>query len=184
MSDFTPAQMKAINQFLVNGGNKQDAMRKAGFSIWYAKEFFQRPDVVSYIDAVNKKLERKTEMDRAWLLEKLRTIIEAEPGELIEVDAKGRPSLNFNNLSPSLRKAISKITIDTQRDGGKYKKTKTKVSFDVPDRISAIKEAAVLLGIREEQHKINTDQALIDELVKRRSELAGEPKEEENGESS
>lgn len=184
MSEFTPAQMKALNAFLINGGNKQDAMRKAGFSIWYAKEFFQRPDVVAFIQEHNQKLERKTLMDKAWLLEKLKTIIEAEPGELIEVDAKGRPSLNFNNLSTSLRKAISKVSIDTQREGGKYKRTKTKINIDVPDRISAIKEAAILLGIREEKTQITAEQQLIDVLAQRRRELAGEDKKEDTNENA
>jgi phage terminase small subunit len=159
----------AINHYLINGGNKRQACIKAGFSQWSVKDVFDRPDVQEEIERRLKVTEQKTNMDREWLLDKLRTIIEAEPGELIEVDEKGRPSLNYKNLSPSLRKAISKVTMKTSRAGGKYKNQKSEVTFETPERIAAIKEAAVLLGLREEKHKIDLEDDLISRITAARN---------------
>lgn len=167
---------QVINNYLVNGMNKSEACRKAGLSAASARDIFNRRDVREEIERRIERTEKKTDMDREWLLDKLRTIIEAEPGELIEVDEKGRPSLNWNNLSPSLRSAISKVTVETNRPGGKYKRTKTNVKIDLPDKIAAIKEAATLLGLREEKHKIDFEDDLIDRLQRARQVV--QPKEE------
>lgn len=172
----SPQHKKVVNAYLM-GDTKRAACVKAGFSPLSSQDIFGRADVRAEIERRIKVSEEKTDMDRAWLLEKLKQIIEASPGDLIEVDAKGRPSLNFNNLTPSLRKVIGKVTIDHQSGGGKYKRDKTHVSISVPDKINAIKEAAVLLGLREEKHKIDMEERLIEELVRRRKVLAGEEEE-------
>jgi len=164
---------RAINYYM-KGALKKDACTRAGFSTHSVRDVFSHPEVRAEIERRMRVTEKATDMDREWLLNKLRMIIEASPGELIEVDKDGRPSLNFKHLSPSLRKIIRKITVDTTREGGKYKRTKTNVSIAVPDMIGAIKEAAILLGVRQEKTKIDMEQSLIDTLIKRREELSEE----------
>lgn len=160
---------KVVNNYLVNGGNKRKACLDAGYSKNSVNDVFSRKDVQEEIQRRFKESERKTDMDREWLLEKLKTIIEAEPGELLEVDQRGRPSLNFNKLSPSLRSAISKVSVTQTKGGGKYKQTKTHVNIDTPDRIAAIKEAAQLLGLREQHVKINLEDDLIERISQARN---------------
>jgi phage terminase small subunit len=179
MSLDNPSHLKAVNMYML-GHPKTTACKMAGLSPLYAKELFARPDVKGEIERRLKVTEQKNIMDREWLLDKLKMIIEATPGDLIEVDAKGRPSMDFSKLPTNLRKSITKITVDTSRDGGKYKKQKSHVSIQIPDKIAAIKEAAVLLGLREEKHKVDMETSLIDELTKRRHQLAGED-DGENG---
>ena len=162
---------RAINYYM-KGALKKDACIRAGFSEHSVRDGVSSPAVREEIERRIRVTERATDMDREWLLNKLKMIIEASPGELIEVDKDGRPSLNFKHLSPSLKKIIRKVTVDTTREGGKYKRTKTNVSIAVPDMIGAIKEAAILLGLRQEKTKIDMEQSLIDELVSRRNELA------------
>ena len=164
---------KAIN-FYIRGHSKKDSCVAAGFSKNSVPDIFNKPEVREEIERRMKLSEKTTDMDRAWLLNKLKIIIEAEPGQMLEVDADGRPSLNFKNLTSGLKKAISKVTLDATREGGKYKRTKMTFKIDVPDRINAIKEAAILLGIRETKTQINVEQELIDKLTKRRQELTGE----------
>ena len=164
---------RAINYYM-KGALKKEACKRAGFSEHSVRDVFGHPEVREEIERRIRVTEKATDMDREWLLNKLRMIIEASPGELIEVDKDGRPSLNFKHLSPSLKKIIRKISVDTTREGGKYKRTKTNVSIAVPDMIGAIKEAAILLGLRQEKTKIDMEQSLIDELVSRRNELANE----------
>ena len=173
------AHRRAINYYLM-GMHKTDAARKAGFSDLYAKELFDRQDIRQEIERRVKLSEQKTDMDREWLLAKLRTIIESSPGELIEVDKKGRPSLNWNLLSPELRSVISKVSVDTDRPGGKYKHQKTHVSIQTPEVIAAIREAGKLLGLYEQKTKIDMDENLIDILTRRRNQLAGDEGEKED----
>ena len=172
---------RAINYYM-KGALKKDACLRAGFSAHSVRDIFGYSDPSTIIQKeVRAEIERRmrvtekaTDMDRKWLLKKLKLIIEASPGELIEVDKEGRPSLNFKHLSPSLKKVIRKITIDTTKEGGKYKRTKTNVSIAVPDMIGAIKEAAILLGLRQEKTKIDLEESLIEALLQRRNELAND----------
>ena len=164
---------RAINYYM-KGALKKDACTRAGFSEHSVRDVFSKPEVRAEIERRMRVTEKATDMDREWLLNKLRTIIEASPGELLEVDKDGRPSLNFSHLSPGLKRVIRKITVDTTREGGKYKRTKTNVTIQVPDMIGAIKEAAILLGLRQEKTKIDMEQSLIDALVQRRQELSEE----------
>jgi hypothetical protein len=157
---------------------KSKACEQAGLSKNSAPDIFGRADVQEEIEKRLTVSEKKTDMDREWLLGKLKEIIEASPGDLLEVDDKGRPSLNFNKLNPSLRKAIRKVTIDQNREGGKYKRTTTHVAIDPYDKIAAIKEAATLLGYRDKVTQINIEQTLIDKLQQRRKELAGDEEKE------
>ena len=162
---------RAINYYM-KGAIKRDACERAGFSRHSVRDVFGHTEVREEIERRMRVTEKATDMDREWLLNKLRMIIEASPGDMLEVDKDGRPSLNFKHLTPSLKKVIRKISIDTSKEGGKYKRTKTHVVISTPDMIGAIKEAAILLGLRQEKTKIDMEQSLIDELVSRRNELA------------
>ena len=174
MNEIDPRYSRVIDYWLINGMNKQDACVRAGFSKNTVQDIFARKDVKEEIQRRLKVSEKKTEMDREWLLGKLQMIIEASPGDLLEVDEAGRPSMNWNLLTPALKKIITKVTIDTSRDGGKYKRTKSHVSIARPDMIAAIKEAAILLGLRETKTKLDFEDSLIETLAKRRGDLANE----------
>ena len=156
---------QAVNYYL-QGMSKSKAAEKSGFKKSTTPDVFARKDVRDEIDRRMKLTEAKVDMDRAWLLEKLRDVIEATPGELIEVDAKGRPSLNWDKLSPSLRKA----TVNTSKAGGKYKQTKTDVKITTTDKLGAIKEAGILLGLREEKKVIDIEDGLVAILTRKRQE--------------
>jgi hypothetical protein len=169
---------RAVNYYLM-GMTKRAAAKKAGFSPQTARDVFTRLDVRQEIERRVKLSEQKTDIDRDWLLRKLRTIIESSPGELIEVDKKGRPSLNWNLLSPELRSVVSKVTVDTDRPGGKYKHQKSHVQLQTPDVIAAIREAGKLLGLYEQKTKLDIDENLIEILTRRRNQLAGDEDDKE-----
>lgn len=164
-----PQHRKVINNYMINGFNKKKACEQAGMSGTSAPDVFNRPEVKAEIERRLKVSETKTDMDRAWLLDKLRDIIEASPGDLLEFDEKGRPSMDWDKLTPQLRRAIRKVTIDSSREGGKYKRTHTHVAIDPYDKIAAIKEAATLLGLREKKTTLQVDENIIDILQKRRA---------------
>ena len=89
---------------------------------------------------------------------------------MLEIDEKGRPSMNWERLSPGLRKSINTITVDTSKDGGKYKPVKTHVKITTSDKLGAIKEAAVLLGLREEKKVLDIEDNLVEILMNKRKE--------------
>lgn len=174
-----PRHRRAINYYL-KGHTKKQAAEKAGFSKWSAQDIFNRADVIAEIERRTRLLEKKTQMDLEWILDKLRTIVEAEPGELIEVDEQGRPSLDWRNMSPTLKKAISKLSVTEQHSGKKYGRSKVQVSFDTYDRLAALREIATLLGLRTEQTKIQVEQDIISRLTKTRDRLAQEDNDDDS----
>ncbi len=175
-NDLSAQSRRAINDYIMHG-NKRRAAKAAGFSGTYAYDFFQRDDVVREIERRMKVSEDKTDMDRAYLLEKLRLIIDATPGELLEISEKGRPSMNWKKLSPELKSVMSKLELTTDRPGGKYKRQKVSVKFDTPDQLNAINLAAKLLGLFEEKHTIAIEEGIINRLSSKRDKLAGETDE-------
>lgn len=177
MDDLSVRDRRAINFFL-RGHTQKDSCKMAGFSPASARDVFAKKAVQDEIERRIRVQEKKTDMDREWLLEKLRIIIDADVGDLIEVDEKGRPSLNFSNLTPGMRKAITKITVDSNREGGKYKRSKTHVAITMADKLNAIKEVATLLGLRETKSQISLDEDTVRILTSRRDQLA---KEREDG---
>lgn len=155
---------KAAIAAYMRHNNKKQACLDAGYSEWSVPDIFNHPDVVAEIKRRQEQTAANAGITREYLLGKLKTIIDAEPGEMLEVDNKGKVSINYKNLSPSLRKAIRKFEVVETKGAKKYSKTKTQVKFDVPDIIAAIKEAGVLTGIREEKTQINTDMDLVKRL--------------------
>lgn len=160
---------KVINNYMINGFNKKRACEAAGLSPNSAADIFNRPEVKAEIERRLKLSETKTDMDREWLLGKLREIVDASPGELITVDKKGRPSLDWNKLSPELRRSIRKVVVDQSREGGKYKRTNTHVSIDPYDKLQAMKLIAQLLGLLEKKTTLQVDESVIDILQSRRT---------------
>lgn len=166
---------KVINHYLL-GNTKKDSCLKAGLSQASVQQVFSNPEVKEEIKRRIKLTESRTNIDREWLIAQLTSIITANEGELLEIDESGRPSLNFNNLSDSLRRLLNSFSISETSGGGKYKRSKRDFKYkgvSVETKLAAIKELAVLLGLREEKTKIDAEQSLIDALMQRRNELAG-----------
>lgn len=89
--NLTPKQEKAVQEFLINGGNKTAAYRVA-YSTSNMKEstinenacrLFANSKVKARLEALQAKLEVKSEVNREWLQEKAKQLIErsleAEP---------------------------------------------------------------------------------------------------------
>tara|TARA_R110000787_G_scaffold219245_2_gene327983 strand:- start:664 stop:1194 length:531 start_codon:yes stop_codon:yes gene_type:complete len=167
MSKIDPKHRLAVNYYL-GGLNKKASAVKAGYSAASTKDVFDHPNVRELIEKRIAKQEEKTDMDREYLLGKLQEIIATSAGDLLEVDEKGRADLNWERLSPALRKSINTVTVDSKNPGGKYAKTTSTVKITTADRLGAIKEAATLLGIREEKKTLDLEDGLIAVLTQRR----------------
>lgn len=171
----------AISYFF-RGYTKKQAAVKAGYASTYTTELFNLPIVKKEIERRLERLREKTEMDKEYLLRKLHEIIEPNVGDLIEVQEDGSGKLDFRKMTPALRKVIGKFTIDTSREGGKYKRTKTRVSVSALDKIAAIKEAAAILGIKTEKVEVTASEQLIKTLTDRRKHLAEKKDDGNSGE--
>ena len=172
MTKIDPKHRLAVNYYL-GGLNKKASAVKAGYSAASTKDVFDHENVRALIAKRLEKQEAKTDMDREYLLGKLHEIIATSAGDLLEVDEKGKADLNWERLSPALRKSINTITVDSKNPGGKYSKSSTTVKITTADRLSAIKEAATLLGIREEKKSIDLEDGLVAILTQRRALNAG-----------
>ena len=167
-----PVRYRQAISYYIKGYTKKAACEKAGFGPNASKDIFAKPEVKDEVNRRMKQVETKSNIDREWLIEKLKEVVEASPGELLSVDERGRASIDWSNMTPSLRRSLSHLSIDETQAAGKWKRKKTKVNIKVPDRIAAIKEIAILLGVREEKTKLQMDAESVNILTRRRDRLA------------
>jgi hypothetical protein len=178
-ADLKPVEMdpryhKVIDYYLL-GNNKRLATKKAGFSEASFKDIFRRPEVIREIERRQKMSSYKADINRDWIIEKLKNFVEAEAP--IEIDKKGRPFLNLNLLSGDLKKLIGKIIVHEKDKKVKYGRTErdtTYISVSDADKIAALKELSILLGFREEKSKLDIESNIIKSLQDRRMELAND----------
>jgi len=171
-----------VSYYLRHGDKKQAAL-KVGYSENSVKDAFKHPLVRAEIERRRLRLREVTQMDKEYLLQKLKEIIDPYLGDMIEVDPDGDPRIEWSRLTPEMRKLIGKFTIETRTSGQKYGRTKTTVKVDPHDKIAAIKEAAAILGLKVQQHEVNVSDSLIDTLTKRRQHLAEKKDDGNSGDS-
>lgn len=181
IDDLPPSYRMSINYFLMNGGNRSDAVKRAGLSIHMAKDVFECEVVKAEIKRRMALHESKTDNDREFLINFYKSVINA-PKEIKIGD--GRPSLTRNFLPKNGKDLLNKFTVTEKfrpaRKGDDSPEDKLEsrtidYSFrkvSEGDRINAAKELSILLGLREEKSKVDLEQSLIDTLAKRRSQLS------------
>lgn len=160
----TQQMLIAANEYL-KGKTKKHALLKAGYSKSVAStdqdSVFGREDVQEYIESKRVDMEKKTEVNLEWLIERLREIVESSPGDLL--GEKGVPA-DLDKLDPELKSVLGEVSVTQASRGGKYKRKQTVTkarTITNADRIRAMEMMAKLLGLMQDRMKVDVEENVI-----------------------
>lgn len=180
---------RVIDYYFANGFKQSEAMLAVGYSDFVSKHrqhiVFGREDVKQEIAKRMAKLREKSEVDRDWIIEKYKQLVETSLGELIEVDENdGRYGwVDLKKLTPAQRVWITEFTVEEYKEGRGENaeaviKTKIKMISDSTKK-GALDSLSRILGLFNDKVTLEGEVSLVERLQRGR-ERANLPKE--NGE--
>lgn len=171
----SPKHSKVVDGF-VAGLSKKEAMLKAGYSKSTATT---RPNDVFGREDVNNEIQRRlalaahrSDMSLDWVVERLKDIADANIGDMIDVYSDGTAKLNLLKMTPALRRAISKFTVDSYTEGRGANSQKVKrVQINVSDKLKALELLVRHLGLSKEKQslEISGEVSMVEALQRGRS---------------
>lgn len=169
----TAKQRKMIDSYL-KGASKSDAMREAGYSEGTATTrhsyYFGHPEVVAEIERRQKIASTRADISLEKLNAMLMEIATANLGDLLQVDDQGNTYMDYDKLTPELRKAISNLTVDEVKEGrGEDAKIVKRVRIGVLDRVRAIEQLIRHNGLSKEKIVVNHEGDLVEALQRGRA---------------
>ncbi len=96
----------------------------------------------------------KAGVDADWIIERLKSLADACPVDLYELDAEGLPRIDLKKLTPDLRRALTGYSV--KRDG--Y------IEISVADKLKALDMLAKHLGMYQDQVNVQGELTLVERL--------------------
>lgn len=167
---------KAIDGYL-KGMTKVDAMRAAGYAETTSNTkhsaIFGSPEVEAEIARRQAIAATRADISLEWLTDQLKTIVEANIGDLIEIDSTGSISMDYSKLTPELRKAIGNVTVDEVTVGrGRDAEKIKRIRIGSLDKLRAIELLIKHLGLSKEKTVIEVEGDLVERLTRGRKRVA------------
>ena len=164
---------QCIVHFL-NGMTKKEAIVKAGFSKWLnANTIFDRDDVKTEIARRQKQMSTKSGVTAEWIIERLKSIADADLSQLLEVNEEGEAKLDMRKLTPDLRRALGSF----KSDG--YGSKVFKMDVKLTDKLKALEMLGRHLSLFNDKIEVNAEQTLVEALQAGRARASGEKEEED-----
>lgn len=175
MNEFTPRQLRAINNYM-KGMSQRQALLGAGYSMGTANNnpdsVFDNPKVVAEIKRRQQKMIEASELSEKWIVERLMTIADANLGDLIDFDDDGCLFINYNKLSAGMKHALAVLDVEQGTAGrGITARPVTRIKIRPADKLRALEMLMKYLGLEKTNVNITGDQELVNRLYRAR-ELA------------
>jgi ribosomal protein RSM22 (predicted rRNA methylase) len=161
--------------------NKKQAMLDAGYSPSYSatrsNDIFHNPEIAAEIQRRQNLASHRADVDLDWIVARLRQIADANLGEALDVYSDGSASINFNKLTPALKKALNKFSL-VKNTTARGETVSSKVGFS--DQLKALELLVRHLGLSKEKQTIELsgEVELIEQLHRGRARAgAGEQEE-------
>ena len=183
----TARRRKAIDEFM-KCGNKTQALLAAGYSESMAKTsanvIFKDPAVAAEIERRQNIAAHRSDVSLDWVVQRLKMIAEANLGDCLDIYSDGSASFNFNKLTPSLKKALNKFSVEEHKSGrGKDAGKIVKTTVGLSDQLKALELLVRHLGLSKEKLAVEHSGkvSLVEQLHKGRSRagLGGNETEDE-----
>lgn len=168
---------KAIDLYL-SGKSKKDAMLGAGYSASTAdtkhSDVFGDPEVVAEIERRQKIASTRTDISLEWALSQLKKIVEANMGDLIEIDeSTGEYKINMARLSPELKYALTNFTVDEMQEGrGPGAEKFKRLRIGTLDKVRALELIIRHGGLSKEKVVVQVEGDLVERLNRGRQRVA------------
>ncbi len=180
----TAKRRKAIDAFM-KCFNKKQALLDAGYSVSMATTsagtVFNDPAVKAEIDRRLNLASHRADISLDWIVQRLKMIADANLGECLDVFSDGSARINFEKLTPLLKKALNKFTVSERKEGrGKNSSVVLTTTVGLSDQLKALELLVRHLGLSKEKQAIELtgEVSLIEQLHAGR-ERAGIPPEGE-----
>lgn len=177
MSDWPQKRAIAINLYM-KGMSKRDALIEAGYSLSVAKtdaaSVFDRDDVKKEIQRRQRSMATRAGVDAEWIISRLKSIANANLGDLIEIDKEGKPYYDLKNLSPDHKRALGELVMDEIKEGrGSGARTVRRVRVKMVDKLRALEMLGKHLNLFEDKSDaLKVEVSLIDRLQAGRERIA------------
>ena len=160
-TDLSVQQIKLVNG-LMKGNKAYDAMKDAGYSEGSCKDgqgnIIGHPAVQAELTRRKQQMIERNQITEDWIVQRLARIADASIGDILEIDRDGKPFLNWEKMTPSLKATIKKFEQTEFTDGrgakaGKAKKTKV----ELDDKLRALELLMKVLGIGKETVEVKVE---------------------------
>lgn len=172
------AKKKKAIDFYLSGQSKVDAMRNAGYAETTAKtkhsDIFGDPEVEKEIERRQKIASTRSDVTLEWITERLKSIADANLGDILEIHDDGSASINMKLITPDLKRALTNFVIDEGEEGrgeGKMKVKRMRISL--ADKIRALDLLTRHLGLSKEKTVVSLEDDLVERLQRGRKRVAG-----------
>lgn len=173
-----PRHARVIDEYLVNGMNKNDAMRSQGYEI--KKEsgkmhcVFHRPDVTEEIDRRLKAMADKVDVSVGWVLERLKR--QATAGERLaryrQVGDDGVLYWDFTGAPDEDLALIQDMATDIYVEGrGQDAREVKKFKITLPNSKDALDSLARYLGMFKDRIDVGVSDSLAELIAKGRARI-------------
>jgi phage terminase small subunit len=175
------AKHRKVIDFYMKGFNKKQAMLDAGYSPSYAatrsNDIFHNPAVAAEIQRRQNLASHRADVDLDWIVHRLREIADANLGEALDIYTDGSAQINFNKLTPALKKALNRFSV-VKNTTARGETVSSKVGFS--DQLKALELLVRHLGLSKEKHtvELSGEVELIDQLHRGRARAGLEEEDE------
>lgn len=171
-------ELRTINNYM-NGMTKKESMEKAGYSAWYSlkctDKVFQRPDVAAEVERRQKLAAKRADVSLDWIIERLKSIADANVGDLLDVYSDGSAKVNMSKLTPELRRALTNVVVDEYTEGrGEGAQKVKRVRISVADKLRALELLVKHLGLSKEKIVVEGEIDLVERLQRGRKRVGEE----------
>ncbi len=175
----SPQQLLAV-QYLLDGSNRSDALRMAGYTENTALKHqykFDRSPMKEEIERRQARMRKKYELTEDWVVERLMMI--ADSGAVLakfkKVDGK-MLSWDFTDATQEELAAINELSVETSRDRNGIEITKFKVG--VSDPKGALDSLARKLGLFKDKMELTGELSLVERITRGRERVQKEEEKE------
>ena len=166
--------------------NKKQAMLEAGYSKSMAStrsnDVFGDPAVESEIQRRQNIAAHRSDVTLDWIVQRLKLIADANLGDCLDIFSDGSASINFNKLTPALKKALNKFSVSERKDGRKGNVVVDN-KIGLSDQLKALELLVRHLGLSKEKTalELSGEVSLVEALHRGRSRagLGGQESEDE-----
>ena len=172
----TDKRRKAIDAYM-KCFNKKQAMLEAGYSESMATtnvaSVFNNPTVRAEIQRRQNLATHRSDITLDWIVQRLKDIAGADLGDMIDVFSDGTGKINLLKMTPELRRAITKFSVESYTEGrGKNAQEVKRVKVDIADKLKALELLVRHCGLSKEKVavELSGEAGLIEQLHRGRSQ--------------
>ncbi len=173
----TPKRRKVIDAYM-KCFNKKQAMMEGGYSksmaSTRANDVFGDPAVITEIGRRQNLAAHRSDVSLDWIVQRLKMIADANLGDCLDIYSDGSAKINFTKLTPSLKKALNKFSVDERKEGrGKNAGVVVKNTIGLSDQLKALELLVRHLGLSKEKQSIELsgEVELVEQLHRGRSRV-------------